>query len=282
MMKAPLALSFCVQLALCVASAWSDSVAAARELEPAPTLRAAQELSPRYRTARAREAASKELARAGIVRDAAHVYGVAVGYAARAAEIRRDLDARAAELDTIYSFHGLVEGGRLLAPSVSFADQVMAIEGDGSQMRETARVLRVEEPARLVSVPPTWRDYLTIGAPSVDRPDDAMLPATSDEREVWTEAVAEGYDIGRKQAELVLETQMSLLTATYEGMLRYRKLVAQGVIAPAQVGQTDFGIVREDDVLRIQDRVITVTEPARFTDSSRWKPVVERSAEGGR
>lgn len=280
-MKTPLALW--MQLALCVASsAWSDGVAAARERDPAPALSAAQELAPRYRSTRAREAAAKELARVGIVRDAAHVYGVAVGYAARAAEIRRDLDSRAAQLDTIYAFNGLVEGGRLLAPSVSFADQVMAIEGDGSQMRETARVLRVEEPARLVSVPPTWRDYLTIGAPEVDRPDDVLLPTNSEEREVWAEAVAEGYDVGRAQAELVLETQVSLLTATYEGMLRYRNLVAQGVIAPAKVGQTDFGIVREDDVLRIQDRVITVTEPARFTDSSRWRPVVERSAEGRR
>lgn len=243
------------------------------------------ELKPVYRSDRARAQGAAAAARESIVREAGLAAGAQGGYAERAREISSVLDRRGAELDRIFAFTGLTyEGGRLLAPVVEFVEEVQAVEADGSALRETARVLRVTQPARLVTVPPTWRDWLFMETPEVERPDDAVLPITGDEREIWSSAVAAGWDMGRLQADRVYETRLEILTTTYEGMLRYRDLAAQGVVAPAEVGRSDLGIVREDAELRIGDNLYTLKSVARFQEPKEWRavPVAPRAGEGPR
>lgn len=267
-----------------VVAALTMSSVAAAEMAVAPASQGEMAgLKPLYRSDRARAQGAAAAARESILREAGLAAGAQGGYAERAREISALLARRATELDRIFSFTGLTyEGGRLLAPVVEFVEEVQAVEADGSALRETARVLRVTQPARLVTVAPTWRDWLFMETPEVERPDDAVLPTTGDEREVWAAAVADGWSMGRLQADRVYETRLEILTTTYEGMLRYRDLVAQGVVAPAEVGRSDLGIVREDAELRIGDNLYTLKSVARFQEPKQWRavPVAPRVGEG--
>ncbi len=148
-------------------------------------------------------------------------------------------------------------------------------------MRETARVLRVLSPARLVSTPPTWRDWMDIRPiPSV-APDAVSLPTTSRERDVWEETVASSWALGRTQADAVFASQVDTLKRDYQGMLRYHDLLNQGIVAPADVGRDDLGIVREDAELRLGDTIYIVRSPARFTAPEGWRAVVTPSESVG-
>ena len=263
-----IALRIAVALALSCA-AWatqgSDGAMSRAELE---------KLAPR--SEREIEADALKTIRAAIVRDAGLPFGVRGGFAERAEELAVALKRVQQQLDTIYNFAPLLDNGRLLVPAVELVKQVSAIESDGSQLRETGRVLRIVEPARLVTLPPTWRDYLsaTQNLGAFEAPSDDVLPKTSAEREIWRSALAEAWVRGRKQADAVMESELATLTEAYLGRIRYRMLVDQGIIQPASLGQTEFGIVREDDAVRIDDALFTVRRAASFSTPEQWKPAV--------
>lgn len=212
-----------------------------------------------------------------LVRDAALALGTQGGYSERASEIRGILDRRGDQLDRIFNFAPLCRDGRVLSPVVDLVEDVLAVEAGGDAMRETARVLRVLSPARLVSTPPTWRDWMDIRPiPSV-APDVVSLPTTSSERDVWRETVATSWALGRTQADAVFASQVDTLKRDYQGMLRYHELLNQGIVAPADVGRNDLGIVREDAELRLGDTIYVVRSPARFTPPEDWRAVVTPS-----
>jgi len=208
------------------------------------------------------------------IRDAAMVVGVRGGFSYRARELRTLLEQRSDKLDRVFTFGPLVQYGRILAPVVELVEQVQAIDGDGTAMRETARVLRVTKPARLVTVQPTWRDWLTIMPMPVDADDTVLLPESDHDIAVWRESVRQSWAIGVKQADSVYLADLAVLTRDYEGMLRYRDLLVQGIVSPAEIGRSDLGIVREDAELRIGDNIYTIRSSAVFTEPEKWKPVV--------
>jgi len=229
-------------------------------------------LGPRYRSDKARASAAADVARFAMVRDAALAFGVQGGYRERSLEIAARIEARAAQLDRIFPFAPLVERGRLLMPAVRFTQDEQVLHA--GTLRETGRVLRVVEPARIVTMPPTWRDWLLLPTPEVVPPDDVLLPTNGEERAVWRAAITEAWRIGRLQADAVVTTQIELLQAAYLDRLRYKELLAQKMIQPPRLGQTDLGIVRADDVLRIRDTLYQVSASARFEEPSQWRPVV--------
>jgi len=241
-------------------------------------------LTRRFGSPKSAQKAAEKSARLMLVSDAALTLGVHGGYRERAMELHRLIEDSASTLDAVYGFGALIERGRLLVPSVEFSERASEVERDGSQLRETARVLRVREPARLVTAPPTWRDYFHFRNLDleVELPDDTLLPQSSDERTVWETNIALGWLTGREQAEGVFAADLETLTQSYIGRLRYRMLVAQQILAPAEIGHTDFGVVQEADVLRIEDQLFAVKEAARFLPASGWKPIVTRSEQTGR
>ncbi|XAI97267.1 hypothetical protein [Dolichospermum phage Dfl-JY45] len=227
------------------------------------------------RTARAIEGDAARAVREAAVREAALATGVSIAYKERAAEIRERLQAMAPELDRIYNFNVLLDQGRLLVPAVELVREVSAIEADGTQLRETGRVLRIVEAAKLVTAAPTWRDYLSAwGASSTvaaERPSDDLLPTNAAEREVWRAALEEAWSVGRRQADAVFRGELAVLSEAYLGRVRYRMLVDQKIIQPAAIGQTDFGIVTEDEVVRIEDALFTVRQAAAFASPREWR-----------
>jgi len=243
-----------------------------------PSLSELEAMKPR--TSRAIEGDALKAAREALVRDAALSAGVASAYAERASELRATLTQLQPHLDTIYNFSPLLDNGRMLVPAVELVHEVSAIEDDGSQLRETGRVLRIVEPARLVTTPPTWRDFLTAwrgNDKSVDRPSDDMLPTNSSEREVWRAGLADAWNVGRNQADAVFRSELATLTESYLGRIRYRMLVEQRIIRPASLGQTDFGIVAESDVVRIEDALFTVRQAAAFASPNEWRAMPRRA-----
>lgn len=239
--------------------------------EPDP-LAALQSLSaPEGSGAGAMEGLREDAARLEALR-----VGVAGGYRFRARAINRLLESRAGELDRIWVFAPLLVEGRLLPPVIGAVDESVALDAAGGVLRESARAYRVVASSRLVTRPPTWRDYLRVPEREVPGADPVLLPRDGDERARWARAVARGWKEGVRQAELEFAGAAARLERDYLGVLRARELMARGVLVAPHLDVARRAVVADGEGLRIDDAVWRVTRPEAFeAEASRWRVLVE-------
>ncbi|MGB0720062.1 MAG: type IV secretory system conjugative DNA transfer family protein, partial [Bdellovibrionales bacterium] len=94
-----------------------------------------------------------------------------------------------------------------------------------------------------------------------------------EERAIWIEKTARGWDEGIRQANEIFEEDLNLMTADFEGMVRYRMLLSQGMISPPYALQIDRGISGDGEEMRIGDRAVQITGvPQLMTGFEEWRP----------
>lgn len=223
--------------------------------------------------------------RKAVLTESALLVGARSGLNARTCELLGVIAADRGALDKKYRFSDLLMGAGVLPPVIDEARDSVAL--DAVVMRVATRVFRISEPARLVDVPPTWRDWLLVGLP----PDACgfnpahataslaaeVLPSTEPERAYWLEESRKAYDAGIAQADHVFDGNLSRLDRAYKGMRRYFELYTAGMVsAPVIVSSTDI-VVREDaNTLVVGNTVIRITVPTDFVDrTENWRPLVQ-------
>ena len=215
--------------------------------------------------------------RSDAIREAATSFGARGGLTWRTWYIRREMETRSRFLDKIFDFRQLLipaQSGLLIEPPIiSEAMDAMIIDRQGLEAAVSDRVLNINQNARIVSAPRTWRAYLERDWSNVAPPPDILRPASEEEREVWERSVREGWQLGIEQADQIFQDDLNRLTADYQGMIRYRSLLAQGMVSPPYALQVDRGITGGGDQMRIGDRGLSLTElPQLQTRSDEWQP----------
>ena len=115
---------------------------------------------------------------------------------------------------------------------------------------------------------PRYRDW-----GDIEPPPDILLPENDEERKIWKELVTEGWEYGIQQANDIFESDLARLIADFEGMVRYRLLLSQGMISAPYALQVDRGITGGPNEMRIGDRAIEITGvPQLITGSEQWQP----------
>lgn len=215
--------------------------------------------------------------RSEALREAAISLGARGGLAFRTYQIRKTLKSRAANLNKIYDFRQLLimaPSGLLIEPPiVSEAIDNMIIDSKGTQAAVTDQIYNIGSNARIVSAPRSWNQYLERTFNEVDPPPQLLRPESSDERKKWREWVRLGWENGIEQADEIFETDLARLNAHYEGMIRYRKLLAQGMISAPFALQNDRGITGGGNFMRIGDRSVSLTGmPQLKPGYEEWRP----------
>ena len=211
------------------------------------------------------------------LKEAAVSYGARGGLAWRTYHIRKELDKRARSLDQVFDFRQLLipaPSGLLIEPPViSESINAMLIEGDGQQAAVSDRIYNIINNARIISTARTWRSYLEREWQVPEPPPDVLRPEDEEERALWIELVAKGWEYGVEQANETFKEDLSLLSADYEGMVRYRVLLAQGMVSPPYALQVDRGVTGGGDEMRIGDRAVQITGvPELMTGYGSWQP----------
>ncbi|MEZ5815346.1 MAG: type IV secretion system DotC family protein [Alphaproteobacteria bacterium] len=211
------------------------------------------------------------------VKEAAVSFGARGGLAWRSYAIRQELETRAQALDKVFDFRQLLiaaPSGLLIEPPIiNESVNNMLIEGDGQQAAVSDRIYNIINNARIVSTARTWRSYLERDWGVVEPPPDILRPENDEERELWIDLVERGWKEGIRQADEIFEEDLNLLVADYEGMIRYRTLLAQGMVSQPYALQVDRGITGDGMEMRIGDRAIQITGvPELMTGSDQWKP----------
>jgi defect-in-organelle-trafficking protein DotC len=215
--------------------------------------------------------------RSDAMREASLSYGARGGLAYRTFEIQRRLAEYDTSLSKTFDFSRLLvaaPSGLLIEPPiVSEAQRAVLVNAGGQAAAVADRIYRINRIARIVTAARNWRLYLERDWGRVEPPPGILLPKTEEERAAWRAYVKQGWDEGIKQAEETFEADLDRLTNDFVGMVRYRELLAQGMISPPYALADDRGVTGGGSEMRIGDRGVSITGPSQLIPKSgAWTP----------
>ena len=215
--------------------------------------------------------------RAEALKEAAISFGARGGLAKRTYEIRQELDLRKRYLNRVFNFSQLLvsaPSGLLIEPPiVTESMNSMLIDIDGQTAAVSDKIYNIIRNAHIVSAPRTWHVYLEREWGEVMPPPDILVPQNAEERELWVEYAEKGWEFGWQQANDIFASDLARLESDFQGMIRYRLLLAQGMISPPYALQVDRGVTGGGDEMRIGDRAVQITGvPELMTGAETWKP----------
>jgi defect-in-organelle-trafficking protein DotC len=228
-------------------------------------------------------------------KEAALSYGARGGLAFRTKIIMDDLKRNEKALDRVYNFRRLLikapSNMFIEPPIVSEALNNLIVSPEGDEAAVADSIYEITRKARIVSASRNWREYLERTWDTVLPPPDILLPENADERKAWRLWVAKGWDEGYSQADEIFQADLDRMTADFEGMVRYRVLLAQNKISQPYATMVDRGVtgvesetsvggkpMRITNEMRVGDRAIRITQPVTLrpeNSAENWEPPVQ-------
>lgn len=254
---------------------------------PPPTLEFLQNIEPEIFSAQSKLEESEADAerrsalpfdiRAEALREGALSLGARGGLAWRTYEIRLELDRRQDYMDKVFDFRQLLipapSGLMIEPPVISESLNAVLIESGGQQAAVTDRYLDIISEAKIVPTAKSWRNYVEREWGDVALPPDLLRPVNENERKLWKRLVAKGWEQGIEQANEIFQADLDELVADYNGMIRYRVLLAQNMVSPPYALQVDRGVTGGGHEMRVGDRNIQITGPSELVSGTeRWLP----------
>ena len=211
------------------------------------------------------------------MREAALSYGARGGLAWRTHQIMQQLDQNESALDKTFNFRRLLIAApsNLLIepPIINEALNAFVVNNDGAEAAVSDAVYNISRQARIVAAPRHWRQYLERGWNSVEPPPDILLPENDGERKDWRLWTAQGWEQGVMQADETFQADLNHLTADFEGMIRYRNLLAQGKVSAPYAVMEDRGVTGGGALMRVGDRAVRISGPAQLINRGEtWVP----------
>lgn len=210
------------------------------------------------------------LARASAIQEAAATYGAQAGLAYRVQEINRQLDLHASDYSRVFNFSDVMLEPGFLPPVISEGKDLYN-QTDGSTVRVAERLYKIEFPARLVNTPPRWQDYLALGVPPPQTPDQTVVPHTDGEKALWDAWAKKGWSEGVAQADQMFEANLGRLKRDFEGMLRFKSLYEKNMVSKPMLAKSNLGVTGGGDEMAVGDRIIRITVPSGLNpDLGKW------------
>ena len=220
--------------------------------------------------------------RASAVRLAALGFGARAGLARRTWEIAAMLERHGPNLSAIYRFGDLVlreDGFTVLPPVLAETRRAFRLEPAGTRAASARRVVKILEPARLVSAAPDWRDWLERSWLPAEPPAALLFPRDDREEGRWRRLLAEGWARGEALADDIFAADLDRLNRTFEGVVLWHRLSRAGMLTAPGIEVERAGVSGHERLMRIGAASARIDRAARFElDAGRWA----RPAEGGR
>lgn len=207
------------------------------------------------------------LARTQSLLNQARGIGIKAGMNWELARITAGVKESERDLDTIYDFTSLMIKRLVIPPVITESRDLYTQEGDYA-IRLSGALYKIESQARFSSVAPNWRQYLVF--PSVDTSKQqvpvGLLPKTSLEQNAWKEAIAEGWNDGIEQADMMLEHGFDELNRDFVGMIRFHKFMAQGKVSMPVIAYDDIPVTKSGNTMAVDEKLLRLTVIPDFQD----------------
>jgi len=221
----------------------------------------------------ASEASQLNAMRKESLRTTAAQLGTQGGLAWRSEHINESLTKQSELLDQVFNFQQLLLKHSVLPPVLAQTSNSLNVT-DNDTIRAADHTYSILKPAKFVTVPPTWRDYLWMTFSKPKAPASNLLPRNAIEAHYWNQFFKQGWKEGLIQANTIFAKNLNQLKQDYEGMILYRKLLSMHVVSAPFVSQADLGITGDTHHLRIGDRVLRITSHSQLESPSNWQPVI--------
>jgi defect-in-organelle-trafficking protein DotC len=206
------------------------------------------------------------------LKEAALSYGARGGLSYRTFQIQRRLAEQEGNLSRIYDFGHLLiaapSGLVIEPPVIAEALKAVIVANGGQNAAVSDRVYRINRNARIVTAARNWRAYLERDWGKVDPAPNILRPKNETEMKQWLHWLQIGWEEGVKQADDIFQADLDKLNTDYLGMIRYRELLAQGMITPPYASQEDRGVTGGGTEMRVGDRGLAITGPSQFNPKS--------------
>lgn len=209
------------------------------------------------------------------LRETAISLGAQGALAWRTQQMDATLEVQSVQLNRIYNFNALLINGNVQPPVLSQSNDNLT-KDDEHTLRLADKTYRIISNAHFVTVPPTWRTYLTMAYSKPPLPDSTLLPQTPAETNAWNVFIKDGWAQGVTQANEIFSVNLNRLKRDYLGMVLYNKLLRQGMVTAPYVSEANLGVTGDDNEMRINDQVLRITAISKLRPDAvnEWKPVI--------
>ncbi|MDR1057017.1 MAG: type IV secretion system DotC family protein [Coxiellaceae bacterium] len=192
----------------------------------------------------------------------------------RSRQINEMLEHQKRQLDQIFNFNYLILNQNILPPILVEGRNALNLADDFT-IRVSDIDYQIVKAPRFITTPPNWRNYIWMVYKKPETPHSTLLPQNASERKIWNEYIQIGWSDGIFQADQIFAANLARLKRDYEGMILYRKLLAQNMVTPPYTAQADLGITGDGNNLHINDRVLRITAISQLQiNPQKWKPII--------
>lgn len=202
------------------------------------------------------------------ISSAASTLAAQKGLVWRTRVINRTLKQIASTLDSAYSFTPLMIQGRVQPPVITQVRGSFRVKNNRTAV-SSATTWRIIKPAKIVTQPPNWRQYLFRHFKTTDNVNKALLPKNAHERKVWARAVARGWKSGVEQANRIFKRDLARLNRDYKGMARFHVLANENIVKVPYMATGKLGIVVNGKRLSVKQRIFRITQASHFNNHAR-------------
>lgn len=216
-----------------------------------------------------RPKANEDKLRVPALRDAALAYGAQGGLAWESRSINQMLQTQASEISRVYDFQRVMikapDNVMILPPVISEMNETWETSEAGRTLRVADTYYEIIEQARFAPNAPLWQAYLIRTYETPAPPPNILLPEDRGERDSWKASVAEGWEMGRKQAQDIFQADLERLQRDFTGMVRYKALLEEGKVSAPVVSDARMGTTGTGQDMRVNDRAIRITQDPSLT-----------------
>ncbi len=211
------------------------------------------------------------------IRETAISVGAQSGLAKQTKIINATLTKHSKKLDHIFNFQQMLLEDNILCPVLIASKDNFNIDPNGESLRIADRAYLILKQAKFVTTAPNWRNYLWLEHLPPQKPDNALLPISRQERKTWKEATTRGWNYGIKQANSMFKNNLNKLAQDFQGMILYKVLLARSMVSTPHVGLTTLGITGNSNEMRVNDQVLRITAmPGLKLNPEEWNTVIQQ------
>lgn len=207
---------------------------------------------------------------ARVVKQEAQRFGTEIGFYYYYTQIQEYLEVNEIALDGIFSFERLTVDGKITYPVVIESERIYE-QIDGDKTRRVRTMYRIHSQPKMVSAPPTWREYLVRAPIQPDLPNPAVIPSKDQELlRIWRETVANSFGEGVISARRTYEMDLARLRRDIIGRMNFDVLARKNIVSRPQLHVNELGVVSDSTTLSIGDSIETVIYQSGFNDPDTW------------
>ncbi|MBF13189.1 MAG: hypothetical protein CMF46_02365 [Legionellales bacterium] len=215
------------------------------------------------------------------VQQIAQNYGAQSGLEWQSNKISQVLQAHRESLASIYDFRSFLIDAHILPPVLQETKKDVSLSASENTLRISDMTVEITQPARFVTAPPVWYEYIQVAHATPNLPQVSLLPQNQFERDLWDEAVVQGWTMGVDQANEILMAGIHRLNRDFLGMVLFHRLYEQGLVSRPFSSKTELGITGNSHKVVVGDQVVRMSQQSELLvdNSAYWEPLVVKSTD---